>query len=136
MLHALIMAGGFGTRFWPESTRQAPKQFLSLFGGQSMLQATTERIQPIVPSERTWVITNKRYVELVHEHLPHVPQRNIIGEPVAKNTAPCVAAAAALIRQQDPNATMLVLPSDHLIKDSEEFLFILQAAAEKARQSD
>jgi mannose-1-phosphate guanylyltransferase len=130
------MAGGSGTRFWPESTQKKPKQFLSLFGGQTMLQRTVNRIQSLISPKQTWIITNQRYVSLVQEQLPKVPEENIIGEPVAKDTAPCVAAAAALIYQQDPDAAMIVLPADHLINDTEEFLSILQAGTEKAHRSD
>jgi mannose-1-phosphate guanylyltransferase len=130
------MAGGFGTRFWPESTQKKPKQFLSLFGQQTMLQRTVNRIQSLIPPKQTWIITNQRYVSLAQEQLPEVPEENIIGEPVAKDTAPCVAAASTLIHRQDPDATMVVLPADHLINDAEEFLSILQAGAEKARRSD
>ena len=136
MLHAVIMAGGSGTRFWPISTKEHPKQFLTLFGDQTMLQSTVERIQSAIPAERVWVITNERYVDLVQEQLPDVPANNIIGEPVAKNTAPCVAAAAALIDERDPDGTMVVLPADHLIADAEEFISVLKAGAKKAEQSD
>ena len=135
MLHAVIMAGGSGTRFWPQSTKQQPKQFLSLFGDQTMLQATVQRIKSAIPAERIWIITNERYINLVQKQLPEVPQSNIIGEPVAKNTAPCVAAAAALIREQDPDATMAVLPADHLIADTKTFLSVLKAGAKKAAES-
>ena len=135
MLHAVIMAGGSGTRFWPKSTRKEPKQFLSLFGDQTMLQDTVERISAIIPPERVWVITNDRYVNLVNEQLPDVPEQNIIGEPVAKNTAPCVAAAAALIRRQDEDATMVVLPADHLISEPEDFHSVIKAGAQKAEAS-
>lgn len=100
-----------------------------------MLQSTVRRIEPLVPAERVWVITNRRYVELVQEQLPDIPKQNIIGEPVAKNTAPCVAAATALIQQQDEEATMAVLPADHLITDTDGFLSVLQAAADKAESS-
>ena len=95
MLHAVIMAGGSGTRFWPRSTKEKPKQFLKIFGDQTMLQDTVERISPLIPAERVWVITNERYIQLVKDQLPNVPDSNIIGEPVARNTAPCVASAAA-----------------------------------------
>ncbi len=136
MLHAVIMAGGSGTRFWPVSTRAHPKQFLTLFGEQTMLQTTVSRIESQIPAENIWVITNRRYTELVAQQLPALPHRNIIGEPVAKNTAPCVAVAAALISQKDEDATMAVLPADHFIKDTEAFLFALKAGADKARNSD
>lgn len=136
MLHAVIMAGGSGTRFWPKSTRRKPKQFLTLFDDETMLQATVRRIKPLIPADRVWVITNDRYESLVGEQLPDVPERNVIGEPVAKNTAPCVAAAAALIEEQDPEATMAVLPADHLITDPGAFLSVLKAGARKAEQSE
>lgn len=136
MLHAVIMAGGSGTRFWPRSTRQKPKQFLNIFGDRTMLQQTVDRIEPIIPSERVWIITNERYVDLVREQLPDVPASNIIGEPVARNTAPCVASAAALLHKQDPEATMVVLPADHSISNPQKFISILESAAEKAKQDD
>ena len=134
MLHAVIMAGGSGTRFWPRSTQQKPKQFLNIFGNRTMLQATADRIRPLIPAENIWVITNENYVGLVSDQLPDVPESNIIGEPVAKNTAPCVAVAAALIENQDPGGTMLVLPADHLINDSKTFLSIVESAREKAKE--
>jgi len=136
MLHAVIMAGGSGTRFWPRSTKERPKQFLNIFGDRTMLQSTVDRIEPIIPAERVWVITNRRYVDLVKEQLPDIPEENIIGEPVARNTAPCVASAAALLRAKDPDATMVVLPADHSISNPEKFISILETAAEKASQDN
>jgi len=132
MLHAVIMAGGSGTRFWPRSTQSHPKQFLNIFGDQTMLQATAGRIKPIIPPEQTWVITNEKYVGLVEEQLPEIPGPNIIGEPVAKNTAPCIALAAAFIKAQDPEGTMVVLPADHLIENTDRFLSVVKSAASKA----
>ena len=136
MLHAVVMAGGAGTRFWPRSTEARPKQFLNIFGDRTMLQSTVDRISSLVPAERTWVITNDRYVDLVREQLPDVPVSNIVGEPVGRNTAPCVAAAAALIRERDPDSTMVVLPADHQITEVDTFVSILEAAESKARQSE
>lgn len=136
MLHAVIMAGGSGTRFWPRSTKSHPKQFLKIFGDRTMLQATVDRIEPIIPPERVWVITNERYVDLVAEQLPDIPAGNIIGEPVARNTAPCVASAAALLQKEDPEATMVVLPADHSITNPDRFISILETAAEKAVQDN
>lgn len=133
MLHAVVMAGGSGTRFWPRSTKEHPKQFLNLFGDRTMLQATVDRIEKLIPPERTWIVTNDRYISLVQEQLPDIPPQNIVGEAVAKNTAPCVALAAALIREQDPDGTMAVLPADHLISQPESFLSILEAADAKAK---
>ncbi len=134
MLHAVIMAGGSGTRFWPRSTRDRPKQFLNIFGERTMLQETVDRIAGLVPPERVWVITNERYTGLVEEQLPEVPESNIIGEPVARNTAPCVASAAALLSEGDPEATMLVLPADHRIARPDAFRSVIEAAAEKAEE--
>jgi mannose-1-phosphate guanylyltransferase len=135
MLHAVIMAGGVGKRFWPASTRHRPKQFLSLLGDETMLQTTAGRIKSLVPDENIWVITNERYVELAREQLPDVPSKNIIGEPIAKNTAPCIAVAASLIKQRDEEAAMIVLPADHLIGDTPAFLSVLQTGVEKANHS-
>ncbi len=132
MLHAVVMAGGSGTRFWPRSTEDHPKQFLNIFGDRTMLQSTVDRIESLVPAERVWIITNDKYVDLVQEQLPNVPTQNIVGEPVGRNTAPCVAAAATLIHDRDPDATMVVLPADHLISDTETFLSILESAESKA----
>lgn len=132
MLHAVIMAGGSGTRFWPQSTEAHPKQFLNIFGDRTMLQTTVDRIEPLIPAERVWVITNDEYVDLVQQQLPDVPVDNIVGEPVAKNTAPCIAAAATLIQNKDPEGTMVVLPADHQISQNEEFLSILKTAEAKA----
>lgn len=136
MFHAVIMAGGSGTRFWPKSTKKHPKQFLNLFGEQTMLQTTADRIKELIPAERLWVITNDRYVGLVKKQLPEVPQKNIIGESIAKNTAPCVALAAALIQEEDPDATIAVLPADHLVRRPEKFHMILEAANAKAREGN
>jgi mannose-1-phosphate guanylyltransferase len=134
MLHAVIMAGGSGTRFWPQSTEARPKQFLNIFGERTMLQDTVDRIKPLVSADRVWVITNDKYVDLVQEQLPDVPANNIVGEPVGKNTAPCVAAAASLIQEKDPEGTMVVLPADHLIGKPETFLSILETAKTKAQK--
>lgn len=132
MLHAVIMAGGSGTRFWPKSTRKTPKQFLNLFGEQTMLQMTAERIKKLIPAERILVVTNDRYKALVQEQLPQLPKANIVGEPIAKNTAPCVAFAAGLLHERDPEATMVVLPADHYIEQEKRFVSILETAAAKA----
>ncbi|MGB0347624.1 MAG: mannose-1-phosphate guanylyltransferase [Balneolaceae bacterium] len=132
MVYAVIMAGGSGTRFWPKSTKALPKQFLNLFGEGTMIQNTAKRIEPIIPQERIMVVTNESYVSIVKEQLPKVPDENIVGEPVAKNTAPCVAIAAELLYKKDPDATMVVLPADHHITKPDEFLKYLESAIEKA----
>ncbi len=135
-MYAVIMAGGAGTRFWPQSTEAMPKQFLALFGEKTMLQTTVDRIKPLIPLEKILVVTNERYVDLVNEQLPDLPLENIIGEPVGKNTAPCVAAAAALIDQRDEQAAMVALPADHLIENEKAFRGVLKKGAEKASHSD
>lgn len=132
MVYAVIMAGGSGTRFWPRSTKKLPKQFLSLFGEGTMIQNTVNRIEPLIPQERILVVTNDSYVDLVKEQLPDVPGENIVGEPVAKNTAPCVAIAAEMLYKKDPDATMVVLPADHHIENPDAFLQYLKAAIQKA----
>jgi mannose-1-phosphate guanylyltransferase len=115
------MAGGKGERFWPLSTDEKPKQFLKLLGKKTMIQMTVERLIPLVPLDKIFVVTGKRYVELVKEQLPDLPQSNIIVEPVGRNTAPCIALSAFYINTQYSNATIVVLPSDHLIVDENKF---------------
>lgn len=136
MVYAVIMAGGSGTRFWPRSTKKLPKQFLSLFGGGTMIQNTATRIEPFIPQERILVVTNDSYVDLVKNQLPGVPDENIVGEPVAKNTAPCVAIAAEMLQKKDPDATMVVLPADHHIENPNAFLQYLKAAIQKAESGE
>ena len=132
-LYAVIMAGGIGSRFWPRSRRATPKQFLDVFGEASMIQNTFARLQPLVEPERVVVVTNTDYVQTTREHLPAVPPGNILGEPVARNTAPCVALAAARLHALDPDATMVVLPADHLIKNVARFHEVLEAAVDAAQ---
>ncbi|KYH31217.1 alginate biosynthesis protein AlgA [Clostridium tepidiprofundi DSM 19306] len=130
MLCALIMAGGKGTRFWPLSTEKKPKQFLNLLGDSTMIQMTVKRIEKLIPIERVFVVTGKQYVDLVKEQLPNIPHDNIIIEPYGKNTAPCIVLSAFCINKKYSNATIVVLPSDHLIEDNEEFLNVLKAGEE------
>lgn len=136
MLTALIMAGGKGTRFWPLSTEEKPKQFLNLIGEETMIQMTINRIKPIIPIERIFVCTGEMYVDLVKEQLPELPDRNIIVEPEGRNTAPCIALSAMVIDRYYKNSNMVVLPSDHLIKDEEEFRNTLLAADSFIKEKD
>ena len=136
MLTALIMAGGKGTRFWPLSTEEKPKQFLNLIGEETMIQMTINRIKPIIPIERIFVCTGEMYVDLVKEQLPELPERNIIIEPEGRNTAPCIALSAMVIDRYYKNSNMVVLPSDHLINDEEEFRNTLLAADSFIREKD
>lgn len=128
MLCALIMAGGKGTRFWPLSTEEKPKQFLNLIGKDTMIQMTVNRIKPIIPIERIFVCTAVQYLDLVKEQLQELPEKNIIIEPEGRNTAPCIALSAFVIKRYYEDANMIVLPSDHLIKEEDEFRNIVQKA--------
>jgi mannose-1-phosphate guanylyltransferase len=110
------MAGGIGSRFWPSSTTDRPKQFLDILGvGKSLIRMTFERVLPLCPAEQIMVLTNKKYKALVMEHLPELPEKNILCEPSMNNTAPCIAYMALKIGQRDPEASFAVLPSDHVI---------------------
>lgn len=121
MLHAVIMAGGSGTRFWPASRNACPKQFLKMGGQRTLIQATVDRIDGLVDPQRTLVVTNQRLIPLVHEQLPQLAQENLIGEPCKRDTAPCVALAAAIALHHDPEAIQVVMPSDHVIQTREDF---------------
>lgn len=125
MLCALIMAGGKGTRFWPLSTEEKPKQFLKLIGDETMIQMTVNRIKPIIPIERIFVCTGKMYVDLVKEQLPELSDRNIIVEPEGRNTTPCITLSAIIIKRYYKDAIMAVLPSDHLINNEDKFRKII-----------
>lgn len=130
MLHAIIMAGGSGTRFWPASRRDTPKQMLSLVGDQTMIRQTAERLGEVVPPERRMVVTNQRLVEGVAEQLPDLSAAAIVGEPCKRDTAPCIGLAALLVAKarNDPDGTMIVMPADHVIAPPEVF----QAAVRQA----
>jgi mannose-1-phosphate guanylyltransferase len=121
MLHALIMAGGGGTRFWPRSRQQKPKQFLTLVGTTSLLQQALERIEVLVPPARTWIITGASYCAETARQLPSLPAERIVGEPCGRDTAACIGLGAALAARHDPDAVMLVMPADHVIEPAQEF---------------
>ena len=134
---ALIMAGGRGERFWPKSRKNLPKQFLSLTGdGRTMIQLTVERILPLVDMQDIYIATNRSYKALVREQLPELPEENILCEPVAKNTAPCIGLGAVHIARKYEDAVMFVLPSDHLIKYNAMYLDTLRRASEVAEAGD
>ncbi len=134
MLHAVIMAGGSGTRFWPESRAARPKQLLPILGGRPMVTETALRLPPLVPPERTWVVTNRLQAEGVRAACPELPAGNVLVEPCARNTAACVGLAAVALRAQDPDAVMVVLAADHLISPLDEFQRALRAAAAAAAE--
>lgn len=135
-VYALILAGGEGTRFAPLSTPERPKQFLSLVGNQSLICQTAERIRPLIPASHWWTATNAKYVPLITEHLPELPVAHVIGETHKKNTAPAIALAAACIHRVDPDAVMVVLPSDHVIIDEAGFRRVLHHAIQFAARHD
>ena len=135
-VYAVVMAGGSGTRFWPKSIKKRPKQFLNIFGDYTMLQETVYRLGDFIKPERVMVVTNSNYESIVKEQLPELNNESIIGEPVAKNTAPCVAAAAALLHKKDPDSVMVVLPADHRIGNEDEFVRILKSAVKTAEEKE
>lgn len=128
-LYATILAGGSGTRFWPQSRANLPKQFLVLQGTQSLLQNTVKRIELLIPAERTLVVTAAHQRSETARQLPHVPSANILAEPLARNTSAAVALAAWHLLTMDPDAMMIVLPADHAIADRDAFCGCLQQAA-------
>ena len=133
----VIMAGGIGTRFWPMSRKHTPKQFLDILGtGKSFIRATFERFLPLVPVENFMVVTNSAYKDLVLEHIPELDEKQILCEPIRRNTAPCIAYAAYSLKKVNPNATMIVTPSDHLILNEVDFHAIIRECMEYAQQND
>jgi mannose-1-phosphate guanylyltransferase len=130
MLHAMIMAGGSGTRFWPASRHAMPKQLLQLAGEQTMIQATVRRLGSLVPASRVLVLTNERLVGSVASQLPELSATSIIGEPCRRDTAPAIGLAASIIAQRDTDATMVVMPADHVIQPDTVFQHAITQADE------
>jgi len=135
-VHAVIMAGGSGTRFWPLSRRRTPKQFLPIVSDRTMVEETVRRIRPVVPNERVYTIANGAQTRALRRLLPGVPSRNLLVEPKSKNTAPSLILATARIYLDNPEGVVAVLPSDHLIADTKTFLKKLGAAAAAAREEN
>lgn len=135
MLHAVIMAGGAGTRFWPASRRTLPKQLLDLAGDESMLQSTLARFSEWIPPQRTLVVTNERLVDAVRQQLPKLPAMSVLGEPCKRDTAACVGVAAAWVLREDPEAVMIVSPSDHVIAPNSAFRHAIESAARLVESS-
>jgi mannose-1-phosphate guanylyltransferase len=131
-MYALIMAGGEGKRFWPLSSRSKPKQFLSLTGEKSMIRQTVDRMLPLVPIEKIFVVTVERYAEETLKHIPELPDRNLILEPVGKNTAPCIAYGTLMIESFAKDPVTVVLPADHALGDDTAFREVLRFAANTA----
>ena len=120
--HLVIMAGGVGSRFWPMSTAECPKQFIDVLGtGKTLLQLTVERFGNLIAPENIWVVTNQKYADIVAQQLPSMPRTNILCEPCRRNTAPCIAYISWRIKSTDPKANIVVTPSDHIVTNVQEF---------------
>ena len=129
--HVVIMAGGIGSRFWPLSTPEFPKQFIDILGcGRSLIQLTVDRFKGICPEQNFWVVTNKAYVDIVKQQIPGIPAEHILAEPAARNTAPCIAWACWSIKREDPDANVVVTPSDAVVMNPEEFRRVIGEALE------
>ncbi|MBQ7181809.1 MAG: mannose-1-phosphate guanylyltransferase [Bacteroidaceae bacterium] len=135
--HLVIMAGGIGSRFWPMSTPERPKQFADILGcGQTLIQLTFNRFRDIVSPENVWVVTSARYAATVREQLPEIPPQNILEEPCRRNTAPCIAYVSWRIKAIDPRACIVVSPSDHIVMDVPEFQRVISSALGFVEETD
>ncbi len=135
--HLVIMAGGVGSRFWPMSTADKPKQFIDVLGiGKSLLQLTVERFETIVDPQNVWVVTNRNYAEVVAEQLPDMPSDHILCEPCRRNTAPCIAYVSWRIKSRDPKANIVVSPSDHVVMNVQEFRRVVTSCLKFTGESD
>ena len=135
--HLVIMAGGIGSRFWPMSTNEMPKQFIDVLGtGKSLLQMTVERFAGICDIENTWIVTNKNYTDIVKEQLPELPSNHILCEPCRRNTAPCIAYVSWRIKSVDPKANIVVSPSDHIVTNNVEFQRVIKSCLNFTAETD
>ncbi|MDD7530195.1 MAG: mannose-1-phosphate guanylyltransferase [Prevotellaceae bacterium] len=135
--HLVIMAGGVGSRFWPMSTVDKPKQFIDVLGvGRSLLQLTYDRFLGVCKPENVWIVTNQRYAGIVKEQLPDVPEANILCEPCRRNTAPCIAYVSWRIKATDPQANIVVTPSDHIVMNVEEFRRVVTQCLSFSKETD
>ena len=131
------MAGGVGSRFWPMSTAEKPKQFIDVLGvGKTLIQLTVERFGDLVAPENIWVVTNKKYAPIVEEQLPNIPKTNILCEPCRRNTAPCIAYVSWRIKSNDPKANIVVTPSDHIVMDTAEFQRVIKECMRFTSETD
>lgn len=131
------MAGGIGSRFWPMSTPESPKQFVDVLGcGRTLIQLTVDRFRGVVPAENVWVVTSRDYAEIVHQQLPEIPVGNILQEPCRRNTAPCIAYVSWRIKAQDPKANIVVSPSDHIVMNVDEFQRVISSSLAFACETD
>lgn len=135
--HLVIMAGGVGSRFWPMSSAEKPKQFLDVMGcGKTLIQLTLERFAGIVPMKNVWVVTSADYKSLVEEQLPEIPTENILLEPCRRNTAPCICYVSWKIKKRNPKANIVVTPADHLVAKVDEFQRAITETLEFTAETD
>lgn len=135
--HLVILAGGAGSRFWPVSSEELPKQFLDILGcGRTLIQLTIDRFKGIVPSENIWIVTSKNYAQLVHEQLPEIPHENILCEPCRRNTAPCICYVSWKIKKRNPKANVVVSPADHIVPDTIAFQEAVNESLSFAAETD
>ena len=135
--HLVIMAGGVGSRIWPMSTVDNPKQFIDILGvGRTLLQLTFDRFKGICLPENTWIVTNKKYEAIIKEQLPEIPVENILLEPCRRNTAPCIAYVSWRIKTKDPKANVVVTPSDHVVTNEAEFQRVVKTCLKFSGESD
>src|SRR5277367_5159975 len=133
-LYGLILAGGRGTRFWPRSRRAHAKQVLKFFGERSLIQQTVDRLRPVLPPDRIWVLTNDHLRAEIVRQLPEVPKRQILAEPAQRNTAPAIGLAARIFESIDPDAVMGVFSADAVVQNSREFVRLLKPAFKAAAE--
>jgi len=135
--HLVIMAGGIGSRFWPMSTQECPKQFIDVMGcGRTLIQLTVDRFEGVCPKENIWVVTSDKYAGIVHEQLPGISESNILKEPCRRNTAPCIAYVCWKIKARNPKANIVVTPSDHVVMNVKEFQRVITSALDYTQNSD
>src|SRR5689334_23003075 len=132
--YGLILAGGRGTRFWPRSRKRSAKQVLNVVGDRSMIQSTVDRLAPVIPPERLWVLTNDYLRDVIVKQLPEIPRAQILAEPMQRNTAPAIGLAAQILHSLDPAAVMGVFPSDHVVQKLPPYRAVLKAALRGAAQ--
>lgn len=135
--HIVIMAGGIGSRFWPMSSKELPKQFIDVLGcGRTLIQLTVDRFKGICPAENIWVVTSANYEQIIKEQLPEIPSEQILLEPCRRNTAPCIAYVSWKIKSRNPKANIVVTPSDHIVMDVNEFRRVINSAMKFTSSSD
>lgn len=135
--YAILMAGGVGSRFWPSSKASNPKQFIDILGvGETLFQTTFKRLSGLIPAENIYVLTNKNYVDMIKEQIPHIKDEQIVPEPEMRNTAPSILLGALKIHKKDPDSLIVVAPSDHWIKEEAEFMDSIQEAFNYAEEED